>query len=305
MQTRDSLRNVHFVLIAAPALLLAFIFRFVGARPPYFFGPSPFFIAGIVCAALALFAWGLRRQQIEWVAAHVSALFTCYGFMEIVFATVILQIPLPDATSAWRPFGEQVNGYWIDRSYQYIAIVLLFWCVSWFYSEGRPHYLRIGDLGATTQILGGPEPMTWQRVLGRIGAMIVALGAVGVILRGQQSIPVTNWSKFAGMAIGGFNNSLIEELVFRGILLASLATRLSPSAANWFQAALFSVIHYSCIPEWTLAAAGPEIGRLVMYLGIGWLLGRATQDTRGIGVSTMLHFLITTAIWANVALVVR
>lgn len=46
----------------------------------------------------------------------------------------------------------------------------------------------------------------------------------------------------------------------------------------------------------------PELGRLLLYVGIGLFLGRAARETQGIAIPWLFHFLITAAIWTLITL---
>lgn len=369
-------------------------------RTPYFFGAGPF--CGLAGLGFLLFFAGraLRRHGAAAAAWITATVFLAYATMEMFFQHVPLRVPvMSDAPAAVAFFGI-VNEYILDRSYQYVAILVLWLLLRQFLADtpvptddsrpahdqpdaatagmspvtraeaipspaqgnpregpeatahdltapdpgsasttslppgpepqgGNSHpqgptsatvpdirtghppasdpagwttFLRCGDPSRETTILGGSLPMTWTRVATRIGVMLVLLGGAHAWLRMDRPVDGVLLATLGGRWLGGFNNSLIEELVFRALLLPALATALRPGAANLFQAAFFAVIHYTCIPEWELAAVATEAGRLLLYLGIGWLLGRSAWETRGIAVSTVLHFLVTGILWTTLVL---
>ncbi|NLI78403.1 MAG: CPBP family intramembrane metalloprotease [Candidatus Riflebacteria bacterium] len=300
------------------------------SRTPYFFGAGPFFGLAGLGFLLSFAGRALGRPGAAATAWITAAVFLAYAAMELFFQRVPLRVPVvPDGPAA-AAFVGIVNEYILDRSYQYVAILVLWLLLRRFLTgvpvpadDGRPApddgpgelpasepagwttFLRFGDPSRETTILGGAQPMTWTRVAIRIGVMLLLLGGAHAWLRMDRPVDGVLLATLGGRWLGGFNNSLIEELVFRALLLPALATTLRPGAANLFQAAFFAVIHYTCLPEWELAAVAAEAGRLLLYLGIGWLLGRSAWETRGIAVSTALHFLVTGILWTTLVLMGR
>jgi len=275
------------------------------AKTPYFFAARTFFQAVV---GLSL-AYGILLRLGRTTAAHlagivVMALFG-YGIMEIAYSRITVRLGLTLADPAWQAFFGNLDTYFLDRSYQYLALTVLAYALFLSFGEGMAFYTRVGDLTVPTTLLGGAEPMPWRRAGGRIAGMIVVLGLANLFLRFPFAADGATVVYFLALVLGGSNNSFIEELLFRGLLLPAFLVRASPGVANWLQAALFSVIHWSYVGDGTWQPVLQEAGKLTLYLGIGWLFGRAAMETRGIGVSTVLHALITAVIWASLTFVPR
>lgn len=291
------------VCAALAAVALAFFLLVPSPRTPYLVGAPAFALAALCFSGMWFAVTFLCREQAAVHAyAHalgiVSFAALGYAFMEGFYAFIPVGLGLKTSSVAWQLFFTQLDIYVLDRSYQYIAIGCLF-CGVWFALGNEfTHAWRFGDLTVRTAILGNETPMSWKRAFLRLASMLVGITIVGLVLRPSLQISDAHLCLYAALLIGGFNNSFIEELVFRGLLLPAFALRLSPEAANRLQAVLFSIVHYSYVGDDTWNPVIQEVSRLFLYVGIGWVFGRATRETGGIGVSTGLHFLITSAIWA-------
>ncbi len=266
-------------------------------KTPYFFGKRVF-----LCLFFGFFLWSelfqTRKGRGGSQAAGIFGLtFFSYAIMELVFEKVPLALPIPGSGSSIKAFVENLNGYFLDRSFQFVAILVLWLGLRFSFPGMFRSNVRIGEIGAGTSVLGGSEPMAWWKVALRIGLMILFLGSANAALRFSSATPEM-MGLFGGRLLGGFNNSLIEEIVFRGLLLPAFVLATGPKPANILQAAFFSIIHFSYLEEWFGWPAVVESVKLILYFGIGYLFGRAALETRGIGVSTFLHALITGAIWA-------
>jgi len=324
------------------------------SRTPYFFSAGTFFVVTI---ALALAGLALHRPQrsktatgegggvsealaqaaggetgseaIERpatfleAAAHACGLvaFATFGYalMEMFYGFINLRFGLATPGSFWAPFFSELDTYILDRSYQYLALLVFLLLLRNGLQGSFTPFLAVGDGNRETLILGGEQPMPWRRACLRLTVMLLSLAALGLLARPQTSFSADRWPAFIGRLIGGTNNSFIEELLFRGMLLPALLVRISAGPANWIQALLFSVIHWSYVGDGSPSENAPSLAlfrygaslltpgdplqqeavKLGLYTGIGLLLGRAAIETRGIGVSTLLHALITVSIWCH------
>lgn len=69
---------------------------------------------------------------------------------------------------------------------------------------------------------------------------------------------------------------LFEEFVFRGCILGGLSRHLSFGWANFWQAALFTLLHF-------------DPPRIMFYMTLGLIAGWCARRTRGLGASVVLH----------------
>jgi membrane protease YdiL (CAAX protease family) len=296
-----SVRVAVLCLIGA-VLAMALPLACPNIRTPYFLGAGMFGGLAVACFGLALGARQAQRPAASTTFWIFGATFLAYAAMELVYQRMTLRLPLTGTSPAAVAFLGQVNGYVLDRSYQYFAILALWLLLRLALAPTWTSRVQPGDPRQETTILGGDQPMPWSRVARRLTAMIILLAGAGAFLRFTGTFDGRLAALLGGRFLGGFNNSLIEEIVFRGLLLPAFLLPLGPTGANWLQAAFFSVNHYSFIEEWALLPVAIESCRLLFYLGIGWFLGRSTLETGGIGISTYLHFLITAAIWTTLTL---
>ena len=282
------------------AIVLVLILVFPSPRMPYLFGGVAFAITSLIFSGIYfVLNFIFRKHSVAYVFGLLSFASFGYAVMEAFYAFVPIKLGIATSCVATQHFFSQVDLYVIDRSYQYIAIGVLF--IGLWFAIGSEvlKVLRFGDLSVETKILGEATPMSWKRVLLRLLFMLTALTLMGLAIRPTLQISSGHLFLFSALLIGGFNNSLIEELVFRGLLQPAFELQLSPKTANIVQAIIFSVVHFSYVGDATWNPVIWESVRLILYVGIGMFFGRATNETKGIGVSTILHFLITSAIWAN------
>lgn len=304
------------------------------SRTPYFFSAGTFFVVtiGLALAGLALHrrpepptgsgeSGGIPEALVRGVAGEpgsgnserpvtrmeavghafgLTALATFgYALMELFYGAINLRLGLAVTGSFWAPFFGELDTYILDRSYQYIALLVFFFLLRVALKGSFTSFLTPGDGTRETVILGPEQPMPWRRACLRLTVMLLGLAALGLLARPQVSFDAGRWPAFLGRLLGGTNNSFIEELLFRGLLLPALMVRLSAGPANWIQALLFSVIHWSYVGDGTWQPVQQEAVKLGLYTGIGLLLGRASYESKGIGISTLLHALITASIWMH------
>ena len=303
-------------------------------RTPYFLSAGTFFVAAIALsmAALALYrpreplpnaesrggipealahAAGTQEKPGPATATapfHADAGYACgliafamfgYALMELFYGFINLRLGLASYDSAWTPFFGELDTYVLDRSYQYLALGVFFLLVRSALGGTFGTFVALGDGTRETTVLGEEQPMPWRRACLRLVVMLVGLAALGFLARPQSSFAPARWPLYFGRLLGGTNNSFIEELLFRGLLLPALLVRLAAGPANWLQAVLFALIHWGYVADDTWQPVQQELVKLGLYTGIGLLLGRAAVETRGIGISTLLHALITAAIWSH------
>lgn len=300
METLDkNFIKTQVALTVVSAITLILILIFPSSRTPYLFGVPAFAIATLILSGICFATnFVLKRQIITHVFGVLSIASLSYALMEVVYAFVPLKLNIKVA-GASQYFFSQIDSYILDRSYQYIAIGFMFLGLWLALGKGFTEVLRFGDLSEETTVLGSKTPMTWKRALLRISFMLTGLTILAMAIRPSLQISSAHIFLFVALLIGGFNNSLIEEIVFRGLLQPAFTKKMSPESAIKLQAVIFSVVHWSYVGDGTWSPVLNESVRLILYIGIGLLFGRAARETKGIGVSTILHFLITSAIWAE------
>ncbi len=269
-----------------------------GHVPPYFFDPRTYVPVVVFLSLLAAFFVGFNRFAAGLFTGIVAVVFFAYGCLEVVFS----YLPPPETgwvspPTPWMVFTRELYNYAGNRALQILPIAIVGVLLSRFLSRHWRHRLQLGQVNAETTILGGAQAQPWKQVAARLAAymsivLIGFLAARGVTTGGSERLLL-----FSSRLIGGSVNSLVEELLFRGILQPVFETFVTLGAANALQAGFFAVIHFGYIESMTLSAVAPEVGRILLYTLIGWFLGRAARETNGLLVPWFFHALITASIW--------
>lgn len=132
----------------------------------------------------------------------------------------------------------------------------------------------------------------------------LATGATSAVLAAAAAFVAVAFSKAAGVPLsdpsswwaGGsaalmlaalrlFIAPVVEEVLFRGILLSSLADLLGARSAVVVQAAIFGLAHVRVF-------GGASGGRVVAAFAAGLVLGVVTMRTRRLGPAVIAHALI-------------
>lgn len=163
----------------------------------------------------------------------------------------------------------------------------------------RDFFLRAGNLTAPIRpepLLGFPRSDPWPRfgIVWGVG-IAAALGVaqyflirptaadLGVLLPAIPAILV-----FAAL------NAFSEEMTYRAPLIATVEPVVGSSQALWLSAVYFGVAHYFGIP-------GGLVGALLSIF-MGWILGKAMLETRGMFWPWVIHFLSDVVIFAFLAM---
>lgn len=163
----------------------------------------------------------------------------------------------------------------------------------------RDFFLTRGNLRAPIQpvrLLGFPKAEPWPS-FGLQWALYIAL-ALGVILflslRPSLAtltllLPILPAILFYA-ALNAFN----EEMTYRAPMLATLEPVSGSRQALWMSAAFFGIAHYFGTPGGILGAFASVF--------MGWILGKAMLETRGLFWAWWIHFLSDVVIFAFLTL---
>ena len=144
--------------------------------------------------------------------------------------------------------------------------------------------------------MGFPKPDPWTN-FGLQWGIYISLGTfLFAYLAGRPS-----WAAFTGIAgtlpmilLLAAMNAFSEEMIFRGSLLAGLSDVIDPRQAIWVAAVYFGIAHYYGVPYGVLG--------MVMATFLGWVLGKAMIETRGLFWAWFIHFLQDIAIFSFLAI---
>jgi membrane protease YdiL (CAAX protease family) len=161
--------------------------------------------------------------------------------------------------------------------------------------ENRDFFLTIGSLHAPIKpvpLLGFPKPDPWPKFGLQWGFYIAAALAIVQYLGLQPDmelmlkvVPILPSILFYA-ALNAFN----EEILYRSPLLATLEPIAGSRNALWISAYFFGIAHYFGTP-------GGLVGGIASIF-MGWILGKAMLETRGLFWSWWIHFLSDIAIFS-------
>ena len=164
------------------------------------------------------------------------------------------------------------------RTVYSVVIKLLLWVLPacafalWIRREPPLRYLGMSVL---------PSARQWAWSVAVVGALLGAIGAFET-LAGRKSLVLSNLFQFASVPglLAAFVSPLLEEVLFRGLLLKELSALLPRWRANLVTSLLFAGIH---LPFWlshggvNLTMLANTAGVLVFSVVAGWLYLRTAS----------------------------
>ena len=152
----------------------------------------------------------------------------------------------------------------------------------------RQFFLTRGDLRTPMEpvpLLGFPKPDPWYRFALQWGIYIAAALAVFQYLglRPSGDLALKTLPLLPSILFYAALNAFNEEMTFRAPMLATLEPLGGSRQALWMAAYFFGIAHYFGIPGGLLG------GFLSIFMG--WILGKAMLETRGLFWSWWIHFL--------------
>ncbi len=263
----------------------------------YFFAAPYYLLPFVVLALIAMAGERMQKPSITLPAWSSAAVFFCYGCFETLYSWLPDGVALVPADAHFAAFWRELISYAGNRSLQLIPIALLAVIMAKQLKANWRHRLKPGNPSAETDILGEKQPMSWSKVGLRIFFYFMLVTVGFLVTKGVGGWTIGHSVAYGAKLAGGAANSLVEELLFRGLLQPVFELVLPPGTANLLQAIFFSVIHYGFIESFTFAEVLPELVKLIIYIGIGLFLGRAARETDGLPIPWLFHFIITSAIW--------
>lgn len=98
----------------------------------------------------------------------------------------------------------------------------------------------------------------------------------------SDSLGYFEWSFLPFVLVFSATNALAEELIFRFVLVGGLDGVYPKRVILWISALCFGLPHYGGSP-------GGPVGVLMSGV-LGYLLAKATMETKGLGVAWLIHF---------------
>jgi membrane protease YdiL (CAAX protease family) len=162
----------------------------------------------------------------------------------------------------------------------------------------RDFFLAVGDVRAPirpVRPLGFPRPDPWWK-FGLIWSVgIAAALAVALYLSDPPSAGIGSVAEMLpSILFYAAVNALTEELTYRAPMLATLEPAVGGTAALWLSAVFFGIAHYFGTPGGVVGAA--------LSVFMGWILGKAMIETRGLFWAWWIHFLSDAVIFTFLGL---
>lgn len=143
--------------------------------------------------------------------------------------------------------------------------------------------------------LGFPKPDPWTRFGGQ-WAIYISLGLLAFLLIGSRPSAeafVRAAPLLPAVLLFAVMNAFNEEMTYRATLLAGLEPVIGARQALWNAALFFGLGHYFGVPYGVVGA--------IMASFLGWMLGKAMLETRGLFWAWFIHFVQDVLIFAFMA----
>ena len=166
----------------------------------------------------------------------------------------------------------------------------------------RQFFLARGDLRTPmipAPLLGFPKPTPWYRFALQWGVYIAAALAIVQYLgmRPSGAVALKALPMLPSILFYAALNAFNEEITYRAPLLATLEPSAGSRNALWMSAYFFGIAHYFGTPGGILGG--------VLSIFMGWILGKAMLETRGLFWAWWMHFLSDVAIFSFLAMTLR
>ena len=272
------------LISAAPAIVWS---ELAGAPPPWLVVAQ---LGVLAVALLGSLVWDVLQSLRRFLIAMLALL-------------ALLQLP-PRIDVSWQPlqalfgatgFDARMQAEQTEKVLVTAAMLLVLWLLGF---RRRAFFFAVGDLRAPlrpVRLLGFPHPVPWWR-FGLLWGLCIAGGlAVVFLLVGQVSVGalVGIGPMLPSIVLYAGLNAFNEEMTYRAPMLATLEPVVGRSTALWQSASVFGIAHYFGIPGGLLGAASS--------IFLGWILGKAMLETRGLFWSWWIHFLSDLVVFSFLA----
>ena len=221
---------------------------------------------------------------------YFIVMFAFFGLFE-VFARVNFTLPFLQRLFGHNVFDVRMQAEQTGKLAVSLVMILILLVLGY---KRQEFFLSRGDLRAPivpVRLLGFPkrEPWTsfgllWGFAIAATLAIVMYLGArpgSSVLLKIVPILP----SILFYAALNAFN----EEMTYRAPMIATLEPVGGSTQVLWMSAYFFGIAHYFGTP-------GGILGGLLSIF-MGWILGKAMVETRGLFWAWWIHFLSDVAIF--------
>jgi hypothetical protein len=254
-----------------------------GSIPPWMTTAK---IGLLLSLALAAFVWKPLRP----LRNYFMVMLAFFGLFELRLA-INFDLPFLQAIFGNSVFDERMQAEQTGKLAVSLAMIGVMVVLGY---RRRDFFLTRGNVCAPikpVKLLGFPKADPWPQFGLQWGLYIAAALAVIQYIGMRPSgdlllkvLPILPSILFYA-ALNAFN----EEITFRSPMLATLEPVGGSRQALWMSAYFFGIAHYFGVP-------GGIIGG-VLSIFMGWILGKAMLETRGLFWSWWIHFLSDVAIF--------
>lgn len=258
-------------------------------------GSTPGWLPAAQLAALAI---------VLCASPFVPAIRPLRRFAVVMAALLVVLQVLPRVHLSWAALQSLLGGTAFDARMQgeqtakLAAVAVMLGVLLLLGLRRRDFFLTPGDSTALIRpapLLGFPRPDPWWRFgliwgIGIASALALSLWLTRTPEPGDFSalLPM-----LPGILVYASVNAFTEEMTYRAPMLATLEPALGSTQALWQSATLFGVAHYFGTPG-GLVGAG-------LSIFMGWILGKAMVETRGLLWAWGIHALSDVVIFTFLA----
>lgn len=254
---------------------------------------SVIIIVTLILTALSFYLFKRRKKEWYFKAYHLFFTFCawafCYLLVEILYN--VFTFNLKTGNPGLLPLINNFNIYFLNRSYQWLPLILLIFILFPNKKAWQESLIHFGDVKAPSDLTANKRSWFYFLSFWFFAIIISAL-----IMVHQKSAGVI-WGKAAyysliPLFLGAMNNSLIEEVLFRGVFLSRFSEVSGPVRGNLLQAVLFSFMHFS-----VELGGARMIMQTILFLFLGWFWGKSALQTKGILIPFLMHSTLVMAMW--------
>jgi hypothetical protein len=276
--------TVVLLISAVPAVLST---ELTGDSPPWLPAAQ---IGVLIAVLLGGLVWPVARALRRFALAMIALLLLLEMLARLDLTWMPLQSLFGGTAFDARMQAEQTGKFLVTLTMIGVLLLLGY--------RRRDFFLAVGDFRAPmrpVRLLGFPRPDPWWRFGLQWSVYIAGALALALFLTRQPGggafaaiVPMLPAILFYAAC-----NAVHEELTYRAPMLATLEPVQGSTQALWQSAAFFGIAHYFGTPGGLLGAG--------LSVFMGWLLGKAMVETRGLFWAWWIHFLSDVVIFTFMA----
>ena len=282
------------VLVVSAVMLILLKMPFIkalSAMKGYFFQLDTYFYFILAFFVLNLvFIFIPVTQKFNSLLNLILTVADGYALAEILYRFHPINITQTSLSFLGEPEIFHLNGFFLHRLFQIFPLVM---GVVLFFAYGRgffENYLKFGDLSVETFILNKNQAQKWRWILIKFMLWLSGLTIFIFLVQTNKTKGYFPLFMILPILLYSFWNCLVEEVLFRGLLLSVSTKVMKAEIANILQAVLFGLIHFSPMDM------KMSLVKVVLFAYLGWFFGKATMETKGIGASYLMHSLLVMGI---------